>query len=257
MNLTSLAAAIFIFSTASASAITEADIASDALVGKTLRFATTSGLAPLPASGVWTGTFAASGDGFTVADVSSGTPATNTTYSASFDNGVATIYLAKFGVNQDIVYLYLYFVKGVATYTFQAFSGASEGTFSIDPAVINGPEIDVKQSKSRSLTDGVSRKSFGSVKVAKTGIAERFVIKNTGTVPLSNLAITLDGKSKTEFIISRLKETQLAAGGSVEFTVKFKPTSTGTRKASLHIKSNDADESPFDIALTGIGRSTK
>ena len=78
MKTLSFLASLLIVGTESAFALTEADITPAALVGKTLRFTATSGAAPLPASGVWTGTFAASGDGFTVGVVSSGTTALTT-----------------------------------------------------------------------------------------------------------------------------------------------------------------------------------
>lgn len=35
--------------------------------------------------------------------------------------------------------------------------------------------------------------------------------------------------------------------------MSFKPFAKGTRSASLRIKSNDTDENPFDIRLTGSG----
>jgi hypothetical protein len=35
--------------------------------------------------------------------------------------------------------------------------------------------------------------------------------------------------------------------------VTFKPTAKGARIAAIHIKSNDADENPFDIDLAGQG----
>src|SRR5262249_45302121 len=36
------------------------------------------------------------------------------------------------------------------------------------------------------------------------------------------------------------------------FTVRFAPTSIGTKTGVLHIANNDADENPFNISLTGI-----
>jgi hypothetical protein len=48
-------------------------------------------------------------------------------------------------------------------------------------------------------------------------------------------------------------KTSLAPGSSTTFKVIFKPSAKGTRKANIHIKSNDADENPFDIKLTGQG----
>ena len=41
--------------------------------------------------------------------------------------------------------------------------------------------------------------------------------------------------------------------GTTTFTVRFAPTAAGSRSASIHIASNDRDESVFDINLTGLG----
>ena len=101
--------------------------------------------------------------------------------------------------------------------------------------------------------DGTAKKSFGTVKVGKAGTAKIFTIKNTGTANLTGLAITKDGKQKAEFIVGPLAKTSLAAGASASFKVTFKPTAKGTRSAAIHIKSNDANENPFDIKLTGAG----
>lgn len=45
----------------------------------------------------------------------------------------------------------------------------------------------------------------------------------------------------------------MPAGGSTTFTVRFAPTTAGAKTAALHIASNDSDENPFDINLTGKG----
>jgi hypothetical protein len=38
--------------------------------------------------------------------------------------------------------------------------------------------------------------------------------------------------------------------------VTFKPKAKGNRNAAIHIRSNDADENPFDIKLTGLGKKS-
>ena len=43
------------------------------------------------------------------------------------------------------------------------------------------------------------------------------------------------------------------SGGSTTFTLIFTPGASGSRSASLSIASNDADENPFVIALSGTG----
>ena len=46
-----------------------------------------------------------------------------------------------------------------------------------------------------------------------------------------------------------------AAASGIQIEVTFAPGAVGSRSAAIHIASNDADENPFDIALTGYGRT--
>ena len=260
MKIPSLAAAIVISSSISAFAITDADIAPAALVGKTLIFTIVNGGSPYATTGTWTGTFASSGNGFSVANVSGDTVPISTTFSAAVDGGFTNVSLAKFIEGQKPATITLYTVSGVGNYevSIQDLFGVSlNGTFTIGSAPAQGPEIDVRQSKGGALTDGASKIRFGNVQVTKTGVARKFIIANLGSATLKNLDITLDGKNNADFIVSTLKENQLAGGDSIGFTVKFKPTAFGTRNAVLHIKSNDKNENPFDIDLTGIGTGIK
>ena len=137
-----------------------------------------------------------------------------------------------------------------------ASNDADENPFDLNltgTATVPAPEIVVEQPVGSSLVDGTAKKSFGTVKVGKTGTAKSFTIKNTGTANLTGLAISKDGKQKTDFIVRPLTKTTLAAGTSTSFKITFKPTAKGTRNAAIHIKSNDANENPFDIKLTGAG----
>ena len=137
-----------------------------------------------------------------------------------------------------------------------ASNDADENPFDINLtgiATVPAPEIVVEQPVGSSLVDGTAKKSFGTVKVGKTGTAQTFTIKNTGTANLTGLAITKDGAQKTDFIVGVLAKTTLAPGASTTFKVTFKPTAKGTRNAAIHIKSNDATENPFDIKLAGMG----
>ena len=261
MKLPSLVASAVIATLAPAFAITEADITPAALVGKTLTFtiAPTSA-APFPTIGTWTGTFAASGNGFSVGNNPGGnTLPVSTTYSAAINGIFTDVSLAKFLDGQAPATLSLYILQGVPKYEvfIDGISANVNGTFTIGSAPVQGPEIGVRQPKGKPLTDGTTSKSFGNVRITRTGAAKKFVISNNGSSPLKKLAITVDGKNKADFIVSPLKKKQLADGETTEFTVKFKPSAFGKRKAALHIKSNDKDESSFDIALTGAGVGIK
>jgi predicted outer membrane repeat protein len=114
------------------------------------------------------------------------------------------------------------------------------------------PEIVVQQPAGTNLKDGISFKSFGSVAVKST-VTKTFTIKNTGTANLTNLAVTKTGKHAKNFTVKRPLKPTLVPGASTTFKVIFKPSSKGSRKAAIHIMSNDVNESPFDITLTGRG----
>ncbi|MES2657250.1 MAG: choice-of-anchor D domain-containing protein [Verrucomicrobiota bacterium] len=118
-------------------------------------------------------------------------------------------------------------------------------------AFVNVPEISVKQG-SPELVDGVSKLSFGTVVIGKTSTVKTFTIKNTGKANLTGLAITKNGTHAADFIVTAPAKT-VAPGKTTTFKVTFKPKAKGIRNAAIHIKSNDANESPFDIKLTGAG----
>lgn len=114
-------------------------------------------------------------------------------------------------------------------------------------------EIAVEQPAGSVLVDNTAKKSFGTVVVGQTGAHRTFTIKNPGTANLSRLNITVNGLDPADFSITPLAVTTLAPGNSTTFKVTFKPSSIGFRSAAIHIRSNDANENPFDIKLTGSG----
>ena len=126
------------------------------------------------------------------------------------------------------------------------------GGGSLPPA----PEIAVQQPSGKNLKDGVSSKSFGSVAVKST-VTKTFTIRNTGTAKLTKLAITKAGAHAKNFTVKPPLKSSLAPGASTTFKVTFKPSVKGVRKAVIHIRSNDSNENPFDIALSGKGVAKK
>lgn len=115
------------------------------------------------------------------------------------------------------------------------------------------PEISVQQPAGSNLTDGTAKRSFGTVKLGRTGVPKTFTIRNTGLANLTGLSITKNGPHAADFTASAPAATTLAPGASTTFRVTFKPKATGTRIAAIHIKNNDANENPFDIGLGGQG----
>ena len=115
------------------------------------------------------------------------------------------------------------------------------------------PEIAVEQPAGSGLFDGKAKASFGTAKVGGKGVAKVFTIRNKGTANLKGLAIKMDGDHKKDFTLGVMGKATLAPGASTNFKVTFEPVAKGTHNAAIHIQSNDANESPFDIKLTGLG----
>jgi uncharacterized cupredoxin-like copper-binding protein len=122
------------------------------------------------------------------------------------------------------------------------------GTGKLPPA----PEIAVEHPAGTTLVDGASALTFGNSNIG-TSVAKTVTVRNTGTANLTGLAITHSGMHSPDFALGSLRVTTLAPGASTTFTVAFTPTASGNRSDSLRIVSNDADENPFDIALSGTG----
>jgi hypothetical protein len=115
------------------------------------------------------------------------------------------------------------------------------------------PEIGVTQS-TLAINDGGS-KDFGPATASRPAILT-FVISNTGNSNLTGLGISIDGTDAAQFSLSSLPTAPVSGpAGSTTFTVAFTPAGVGTRSAAMHISSNDADENPYDIALSGTGLS--
>lgn len=111
------------------------------------------------------------------------------------------------------------------------------------------PEIAVEQPVNTDLVDGSASIDFGSVATGAS-TALTFTLRSTGSASLLNLSVTKDGTHSSDFSISAIPSV-LESGTSTTFTVTFAPSASGARSAAIHIASNDANESPFDIALTG------
>ncbi|MES2660682.1 MAG: choice-of-anchor D domain-containing protein [Verrucomicrobiota bacterium] len=118
---------------------------------------------------------------------------------------------------------------------------------------ITFPEIAVERSDSGNVTDAADTVDFSGLQIGSTSAAETLVLRNLGTAPLTDLVITLDGANAADFILDGPAVDSLAPGASATLSLFFAPSASGARTATLHIASSDADESPFDIALTGTG----
>ncbi len=116
------------------------------------------------------------------------------------------------------------------------------------------PEIVVEQPSGTGLMDGSSSINFGSVATGSTGAARTFVIRNTGDGNLTGIGVSLAGANTGDFLVNTSgMATSLSPGGSTTFSVSFRPGAASARAAEIRIASNDADENPFNIAISGTG----
>lgn len=96
---------------------------------------------------------------------------------------------------------------------------------------------------------------FGPHKVGTTSAAQTVSVTNDGTVTVNftGSGIVIAGTDPSDFIISaNTCGSSIAAGGTCTASVEFKPTTTGTRSATLQFN-DDGGASPQTVALTGSG----
>ncbi len=112
-------------------------------------------------------------------------------------------------------------------------------------------DIALEQPAGTALADGGTR-DFGDVPVGRA--ADRsFAIRNTGGRALTGLVATLDGANATEFSILTTSLPSLDHNGETTVVIRLAPVSLGAKTAALHLASNDPNENPFDVTLTGTG----
>ncbi len=118
--------------------------------------------------------------------------------------------------------------------------------------VLAAPEINLKQGATDIATGGTY--AFGS-KVVGTDTDTVFTIENTGTdaLNLTGLPLVIGGTNADQFAVTVQPVSPVAAAGSTSFTVRFHPTSDGDKAAQISIASNDGDEHPYVLNLTGTG----
>lgn len=96
---------------------------------------------------------------------------------------------------------------------------------------------------------------FGQVSIGDHS-DKSFSVRNDGLGILAVNPVVLTGPSASEFtILDVINKVALEPGTSQNVTVRFAPTSTGAKNAFLSITSNDPDENPFQVGLSGTGKA--
>lgn len=124
------------------------------------------------------------------------------------------------------------------------------------------PEIDVR-GNGQSIVDGDSTPSisdftdFGSADIQGGLVTRTFTIANSGAGALNLTGaarVKLSGANAADFTVTALPTATISAlTGSSTFTVRFDPSASGARNATLTIYNDDDDENPYNFDITGNG----
>jgi hypothetical protein len=141
--------------------------------------------------------------------------------------------------------------RTVPTVTSLPLNGTLSGTQ--DWALI-GVELRYGTTVPMSDIDGVpASHAYGSVTIGANG-SRTFAIRNVGNDDLDVSDATLTGGDAGQFAITQGGAPfTVAPGGTHNLDVQFSPTSTGPKATTLRLTSDDPDESPLDVALSGAG----
>jgi len=96
---------------------------------------------------------------------------------------------------------------------------------------------------------------FGAVNVGTESLPLTVTVANTGCANLSLGTLYLSGSDAAQFRIQndQCSNQTIPPGGSRTVEVVFKPTSVGTKTATLVIPSNDPERPQVEVSLTGTG----
>ena len=118
------------------------------------------------------------------------------------------------------------------------------------------PDIVVEEPAGNGIADGGIR-DFGTLPLLSTSDPKTFTIRNEGEAPLTITEAQLFNNESGAYDLNTDAldlDPNLDPGESTTVTITFSPSTEGISTATLSLTSNDPDESPFVVNLTGEGR---
>ncbi len=112
------------------------------------------------------------------------------------------------------------------------------------------PEVDVRSGVSV-LIDDVSTVDFGDALATRGGVTRTFSVKNVGSANLILQPATLTSNNGFSFVGNFTRNQVVAPDATVNLVVRLDDRLAGVKSAQLSFRNNDADESPFGLALNG------
>lgn len=132
--------------------------------------------------------------------------------------------------------------------------GSAKTLFTGGRSTYSQAEITViTQGEANYFTDGGSGLNLTPPQIigATPRLVNFSIYNEVSTEALSGISVSLSGADAAAFSVLNLSSTTVDTSLPVTFQLRFQPTTPGTYNAKLQITSNDNDESPFDIPLTG------
>ncbi len=115
------------------------------------------------------------------------------------------------------------------------------------------PDINIKIGENIDIPDASGVYDFGTLQV-ETHNTATFTIENTGLNPLTVENISLSSVNGGQFtVIFSAPGSVISAQGSMNFSIRFQPSSEGYASATVAVKSNDPDESSYTFTIEGYG----
>jgi len=140
-------------------------------------------------------------------------------------------------------------------------AGSRSGTLNIShsglttavPIALSGTGAAAAQA---TISLNASTLAFGNQTVSTTSASKTLTVSNTGSAALNFSAITLGGGAAADYSATGgcAVGTPVAAGSSCALDVRFTPSATGSRAASLTLASN-ASNGNASVSLSGTGQA--
>jgi hypothetical protein len=135
-------------------------------------------------------------------------------------------------------------------------TGLRSATLSFTDNALNSPQsvnlVGTGVSPTVKLTP--TSMNFGNVAVGTSSSSKAATLQNIGSVNVSITSVSITGTNPGDYSDTSTCGATLAPGASCTINVTFKPTTTGTRNATLQVTDN-ATGSPQQVTLTGVGVS--
>lgn len=120
---------------------------------------------------------------------------------------------------------------------------------------VGDPVMLVEQPAGTILADAAPAVPFVVLSGGAISAARVYTVRNTGAGDLTDINVSKSGEGAGDFTLTPPGASALSEGESTTFSVSFATATADTRTAQITITSNDTNNSPFIVNLSGVGLS--